>query len=73
MLKAIASQQVDGIGVDVLRHLRILHVRQEIKAEGTEDTVLKAVLDSDVERLALLEEERRLVERLEKDNTTTVP
>ena len=70
LLKAIASQNVDGIGVDVLRHLRILHVRQEIKAEGTEDTVLKAVLDSDVERLALMEEERKLLARLEKDSTT---
>lgn len=70
LLKAIASQNVDGIGVDVLRHLRILHVRQEIKAEGTEDTVLKAVLDSDVERLALMEEERKLLSRLEKDITS---
>lgn len=70
LLKAIASQQVDGIGVDVLRHLRILHVRQEIKAEGTEDTVLKAVLDSDVERLSLLQEERRLLASLENDSAT---
>jgi ATP-binding cassette, subfamily F, member 3 len=67
LLKAIASHQIDGIGVDVLRHLRILHVRQEIKAEGNNDTVLKAVLDSDTERLSLMEEEKTLLTRLEQD------
>jgi ATP-binding cassette subfamily F protein 3 len=55
----------------VLRHLRILHVRQEIKAEGSEDTVLKAVLDSDVERLALIAEEQGILARLENQDDTT--
>jgi ATP-binding cassette, subfamily F, member 3 len=50
-----------------LRHLRILHVRQEIKAEGNDDTVLKAVLESDTERLSLLEEEKTLLARLERE------
>mmetsp|Transcript_16919 Transcript_16919/g.25039 ORF Transcript_16919/g.25039 Transcript_16919/m.25039 type:complete len:778 (-) Transcript_16919:30-2363(-) len=71
LLKAIASQQVDGIGVDVLRHLRILHVRQEIKSEGNDVTVLKAVLDSDVERLSLLGEEAEILSRLEQEPANT--
>lgn len=71
MLKAIASQQVDGVGVDVLRHLRVLHVRQEIKSEGDDVSVLKAVLDSDVERLSLLREEADILKRLEQDPDAT--
>lgn len=73
MLKAIAGHQVDGIGVDVLNHMRILHVRQEIKAEGDENTVLKAVMDSDVERLALIKEEKEILARLEKEKDAEVP
>ena len=66
LLKAIAAQQVDGIGVEILRHLRILHVRQEIKSSGNDITVLQAVLDADVERTALLNEEKELLARLER-------
>jgi ATP-binding cassette subfamily F protein 3 len=51
-----------------------LHVRQEIKAEGNDTSVLKAVMDADVERLALLKEEKTLLSRLEQnvDDATVV-
>ena len=68
LLKAIAAQQVDGIGVDILRHMRILHVRQEIQASGSANvSVLQAVLNADVERNTLLQEEQELLARLEQD------
>lgn len=63
LLKAIASMEIVGFP----RHLRVLHVRQEIKASGTEDTVLKAVMDADVERIALMEEELMLIKKLEHE------
>jgi ATP-binding cassette subfamily F protein 3 len=47
------------------RHHRILHVRQEIRAAGGDISVIKAVMDADVERNTLLEEEKELVLRLE--------
>jgi ATP-binding cassette subfamily F protein 3 len=64
LLKAIAGMTIEGFP----RHHRVLHVRQEIKAAGTDDTVLQAVLDADVERNALLKEERELTSRLEQTN-----
>lgn len=72
LLKAIAAQQVDGIGVEILRHMRILHVRQEIKASGNDIAVLQAVIDSDVERTALLQEEQDLLAKLEQDDSMPV-
>eukprot|EP00548_Thalassiothrix_antarctica_P001017 CAMPEP_0194132210 /NCGR_PEP_ID=MMETSP0152-20130528/2733_1 /TAXON_ID=1049557 /ORGANISM="Thalassiothrix antarctica, Strain L6-D1" /LENGTH=774 /DNA_ID=CAMNT_0038827181 /DNA_START=44 /DNA_END=2368 /DNA_ORIENTATION=- len=68
LLKAIASRQVDGVGIEVLRHLRILHVRQEIESKGGVVSVIKTVLDSDVERLSLLKEEASILKRLEQDS-----
>ena len=62
LLKAVASMEIEGFP----RHHRVLHVRQEIKAEGKDgDTVLSAVMEADVERNALMREERELVKRLE--------
>ena len=52
LLKAIAAFEVDGMP----RHHRILHVRQEIK--GTDNSVLDTVLEADVERNSLMEEEK---------------
>lgn len=43
------------------RHHRVLHVKQEVRSTGK--SVLDAVLQSDVEREALLEEEREIVAR----------
>jgi ATP-binding cassette, subfamily F, member 3 len=65
LLKAIASMEIVGFP----RHLRVLHVRQEIKASGTDDSVLKAVMDADIERLTLMQEEQALLKKLEKDNS----
>jgi len=51
------------------QHLRVLHVRQEVPAHLDGDlTVTKAVLESDMERNMLLEEERNILARLEKDD-----
>jgi len=64
LLKAIASMEIVGFP----RHLRVLHVRQEIKASGTDDSVLKAVMDADVERIVLIQEEQALLKKLEADD-----
>mmetsp|Transcript_16138 Transcript_16138/g.38699 ORF Transcript_16138/g.38699 Transcript_16138/m.38699 type:complete len:804 (-) Transcript_16138:121-2532(-) len=61
LLKAIAAFEVEQMP----RHHRILHVRQEIRAAGGDISVLKAVMDADVERNALMEEEKTLLQRLE--------
>mmetsp|Transcript_5236 Transcript_5236/g.11489 ORF Transcript_5236/g.11489 Transcript_5236/m.11489 type:complete len:794 (-) Transcript_5236:362-2743(-) len=63
LLKAIAAFQVEGFP----RHHRILHVRQEIRAAGGSVSVLQAVMDADVERNTLMEEEKELLKRLEKE------
>mmetsp|Transcript_20559 Transcript_20559/g.44746 ORF Transcript_20559/g.44746 Transcript_20559/m.44746 type:complete len:790 (-) Transcript_20559:3226-5595(-) len=47
------------------RHLRVLHVKQELHTENEETTVLDAVLDADIERVSLLQEEKKLTARLE--------
>jgi ATP-binding cassette subfamily F protein 3 len=47
------------------RHHRILHVRQEIRAAGGDISVIKAVMEADVERNTLLEEEKKLITKLE--------
>lgn len=52
------------------RHHRILHVRQEISSAGGDVSVLQAVLDADVERNSLMEEERSLLQRLEGEQVT---
>ncbi|KAL7552334.1 hypothetical protein ACHAWF_015561 [Thalassiosira exigua] len=61
LLKAIAAFEVEKMP----RHHRILHVRQEIRAAGGDISVLKAVMDADVERNQLIEEEKELLHRLE--------
>jgi len=61
LLKAIAAFEIEGMP----RHHRILHVRQEIRAAGGEISVLKAVMDADIERNTLMAEEKELIQRLE--------
>lgn len=63
LLKAIASMEIEGFP----RHHRVLHVRQEIKAAGTDMSVLQSVLESDAERNALLQQEKDILARLESD------
>jgi len=50
LLKQIASLTIPGFP----RHLRVLHVRQELSLKESNTTVLQAVLDADVERTNLL-------------------
>eukprot|EP00004_Rigifila_ramosa_P021354 TRINITY_DN5664_c0_g1_i1.p1 TRINITY_DN5664_c0_g1~~TRINITY_DN5664_c0_g1_i1.p1 ORF type:complete len:740 (-),score=178.61 TRINITY_DN5664_c0_g1_i1:19-2148(-) len=54
-LKFIAAHEFQGIP----KHLQILHIEQEV--EGDDDSVLQSVLCCDVEREALLEEEKELI------------
>ena len=61
LLKAIAAFDIEGMP----RHHRILHVRQELTPSGGEVSVLQAVLEADVERNSLIEEEKVLMKRLE--------
>ena len=68
LLKAIAAMEIEGFP----RHLRVLHVRQELKMTADDTPVLQAVLQSDVERNALLEEERSLLAELEQADETQV-
>ena len=67
LLKAIAAFEIEKMP----RHHRILHVRQEIRAAGGDISVLKAVMDADVERNTLIEEEKKLLQRLEGDGVKT--
>lgn len=69
LLKAIAAFEIEGMP----RHHRILHVRQEIRAAGGDISVIQAVMEADVERNTLLEEEKKLVKKLEGDNGGTEP
>ena len=61
LLKAIAAFEVEGMP----RHHRILHVRQEIRAAGGDISVIQAVMEADVERNTLMEEEKKLIVKLE--------
>lgn len=61
LLKAIAAFEVENMP----RHHRILHVRQEIRAAGGDISVIQAVMDADIERNTLIEEEKKLLQRLE--------
>lgn len=61
LLKAIAAFDIEGMP----RHHRILHVRQELTPSGGEVSVLNAVLEADVERNTLMQEEKVLLKRLE--------
>lgn len=68
LLRAIAKEDgVEGFP----KHLRVLHVRQEVPSHLADDlTVIKAVLESDVERNFLLGEEKEILARLENDGDT---
>jgi ATP-binding cassette subfamily F protein 3 len=50
------------------RHLRVLIVRQELTSENEETSVIQAVLEADIERQTLLQEEKELVARLENQD-----
>lgn len=54
-LRYMAMHAIDGIP----QNCRILHVEQEVVGDDT--TALQCVLNSDIERTQLLEEEARLV------------
>lgn len=54
-LKHMAMHAIDGIP----KNCQILHVEQEVV--GDETTVLECVLNSDIERKRLLEEEAQLI------------
>jgi energy-coupling factor transporter ATP-binding protein EcfA2 len=67
LLKAIAAMEIEGFP----RHLRVLHVRQELKTKAEDIPVIQAVLEADAERNALLEEEQSLLRELEQDKEDT--
>jgi ATP-binding cassette subfamily F protein 3 len=67
LLKAIASMEIEGFP----RHLRVLHVRQELKTHADDTPVLMAVLEADAERNALLDEEQALLRDLEQQGNDT--
>ena len=68
-MKAIAKE--DGIE-GFPKHLRVLHVRQEVPSHLSDEmTVLKAVLESDVERNMLLREEKQLLAKLEQEDESS--
>ena len=50
------------------RHLRVLHVKQELHTENEETTVLEAVLEADIERTTLLKQEKEITARLEREH-----
>ena len=54
------------------KHLRVLHVRQELHTENEETTVLEAVLEADVERQTLLDEEKEILARLENQDESVI-
>lgn len=58
LLKHMAMHAIDGIP----RNCQILHVEQEVVGDDT--TVLQCVLDSDVERKMLMEEEAQLAQQV---------
>lgn len=58
LLKHMAMHAIDGIP----RNCQILHVEQEVVGDDT--TVLQCVLDSDVERKMLMEEEAQLSQQV---------
>jgi ATP-binding cassette subfamily F protein 3 len=64
LLRAIANGQVESFP----RHLRVLHVRQEVPSHITHDMiVVDAVLQADIERMELIEAEKAIIAKLEKE------
>lgn len=74
LLRAIANHTLSH---DFPKHFRILHVRQEVRmtssSDGEPQSVTQTVLNSHVERNALLQKEKDLLAQLElqQDTTTT--
>eukprot|EP01040_Poterioochromonas_malhamensis_P002185 gene2185-2326_t len=64
LLKHMATFNIEGFP----RHHRVLHVKQEVKSST--DTVLQVVLESDIERITLLDKEKELNEKLKDINNT---
>mmetsp|Transcript_15455 Transcript_15455/g.38466 ORF Transcript_15455/g.38466 Transcript_15455/m.38466 type:complete len:836 (-) Transcript_15455:84-2591(-) len=65
LLKYI-SRGDSEMGKDFPSHIRVLHVRQEVPAHLSQDlTVMDAVLQSDIERNHLLEQEKELLAKLD--------
>ena len=58
LLRAMAQHAIDGIP----RNCQILHVEQEVTGDDT--TALQCVLNADVERVQLMQEEARLGQQL---------
>eukprot|EP00761_Pharyngomonas_kirbyi_P013678 gb/GECH01013707.1/.p1 GENE.gb/GECH01013707.1/~~gb/GECH01013707.1/.p1 ORF type:complete len:633 (+),score=128.51 gb/GECH01013707.1/:1-1899(+) len=56
LMRSLAERDLEGVPP----YLQILHIEQE--AEGGDTSVLQAVLDTDVERRQLLEEEHKLLD-----------
>jgi ATP-binding cassette subfamily F protein 3 len=52
------------------RHLRVVHVRQELTLGSQEISSLEAVLEADIEVQTLLNEEKEILTRLEKGGDT---
>eukprot|EP00752_Nemacystus_decipiens_P014231 g12659.t1 len=57
LLRHMAAYDIEGFP----RHHRVMHVRQEIKP--SEKSVIQVVVDSDVERLMLMKQEKEILER----------
>ena len=68
LLKAIARGDVE----EFPKHLRVLHVRQEVPSHLSQDlTVKDAVLKADLERTMLLEKEKELLQKLDQAGDTS--
>lgn len=67
LLKAIARGDVDAFP----KHLRVLHVRQEVPSHLSQDlTVMNAVLKADLERAMLLQKEKDILAKLDEAGDT---
>lgn len=69
--KSTLLNRIAGYRLDGLSHLRILLVDQHV--EGNEQTPMQWVLNADVERTALLEEEALLTEHLHGNTKSALP
>ena len=62
MLKAISRGEIE----EFPKHLRVLHVRQEVPSNLSDsNSVLAAVLNSDVERNLLMDREKEILAKME--------
>ncbi|GAX81005.1 hypothetical protein CEUSTIGMA_g8440.t1 [Chlamydomonas eustigma] len=67
LLRALAGHEIKGIP----RNCQILHVEQEVVGDDT--PVIQAVLACDTERTKLLEEEKQILAKLNKERREGVP